>query len=165
MAPMTQRARLMLAAGASALALLLVAVVRGKDWVLYNDSPSVPVGFYLRSNAEPGVGAFVTVRARDVASAYAAQRGFTDDGDRFIKRIAAGEGEEVCARGDAVTVGGRTTARAVRDSAGRALPRWEGCHILHRREFFLLGDTSDSFDSRYFGIVQSDQIEGVWRPL
>jgi type IV secretory pathway protease TraF len=48
---------------------------------------------------------------------------------------------------------------------GRVLPTWRGCRVLHDGEFFVIGDTPDSFDSRYFGVVRADQIEGVWRPL
>ena len=32
-------------------------------------------------------------------------------------------------------------------------------------EVFLLGDTADSFDSRYWGPVRLTAIDGVWRPL
>jgi type IV secretory pathway protease TraF len=28
-----------------------------------------------------------------------------------------------------------------------------------------MGETADSFDSRYFGIVREDAIEGVWKRL
>ena len=51
------------------------------------------------------------------------------------------------------------------DSGRRVLPSWSGCRVLEENELFLVGDTPDSFDSRYFGIVTVDEIEGVWRPL
>ncbi len=94
-----------------------------------------------------------------------AMRHFTDRGDRFIKRVAAREGVRVCAEGQSVSVGPETLTRATHDSAGRALPTWEGCRVLHAGEVFLLGETRDSFDSRYFGIVREDAIEGVWKRL
>lgn len=147
------------------LALLAAGWINRRDGVLYNASPSVPTGFYVRIDAPVREGAFVTVRAADVAGAYAALRHFTDDGDRFIKRVAARAGTEVCAHAETVTVGEVSFARAERDSAGRALPTWEGCHVLQADELFLMGETPDSFDSRYFGIVREDAIEGVWRRL
>jgi conjugative transfer signal peptidase TraF len=131
--------------------------------VLFNATPSVPTGFYVRTDAPMREGAFVSVRAVDVAEDYATLRGFTDAGDRFIKRIAARAGVRVCAEGESVSVGTVSYARQRSDSAGRTLPTWEGCHVLHDGEVFLLGDTPDSFDSRYFGPVSVADIEGVWR--
>lgn len=156
---------IVLALSAGAVALLAAGEWRRGDVVLFNATPSVPTGFYVRSDALVHEGAFVTVGAADVAGDYAAVRGFTDTGDRFIKRVAAREGVRVCAEGERVRVGAETLTRATHDSAGRALPTWEGCHVLHAGEVFLLGETADSFDSRYFGIVREDAIEGVWKRL
>lgn len=158
--------RTWLAIGAAAVALLAVASANGRDWLLYNHTPSVPVGWYARSSDEVVIGALVTVRARDVAPDYAAARSFTDDGNRFIKRIAANDGDSVCADGESIRINDRTVAhRASRDSEGRELPRWSGCRVLSADEVFLMGDTPDSFDSRYFGPVSTDDIEGVWQKL
>lgn len=162
---MKRRALIVLAACAGAVALLAASELNRRDVVLYNATPSVPAGFYVRSDALVHEGAFVTVRAADVAGDYAAVRQFTDTGDRFIKRVAAREGDRVCAEGERVSVGFETLTRATHDSEGRALPTWEGCHVLHAGEVFLLGETPDSFDSRYFGIVREDAIEGVWKRL
>jgi conjugative transfer signal peptidase TraF len=158
--------RTWLGIGAAAIALMGVASVNARDWLLYSRTPSVPPGWYARSSGEIVRGALVTVRAQDVAPDYAAARSFTDAGDRFIKRIAANDGDSVCAEGDAIRINDRTVAnRAVHDSQGRALPHWSGCRTLVADEVFLLGDTPDSFDSRYFGPVSADDIEGVWRPV
>lgn len=162
---MKRRALIALALSAGAVALLAAAELNRRDVVLFNATPSVPTGFYLRSDAPLREGAFVTVRAADVARDYAVMRHFTDTGDRFIKRVAAGAGVRVCGDGASVQVGAQTLTRATHDSAGRALPTWEGCHVLHAGEMFLMGETADSFDSRYFGIVREDAIEGVWKRL
>ncbi|GAM98928.1 conjugal transfer protein [alpha proteobacterium U9-1i] len=145
---------------------MAVASENGRDWLLYNHTPSVPVGWYARSSGEITIGALVTVRAQDAAPDYAAARNFTDAGDRFIKRIAANDGDSVCADGETIRINDRTVAhRAVHDSQGRALPYWSGCRQLSADELFLMGDTPDSFDSRYFGPVSAANIEGVWRKL
>ncbi len=156
---------LIAAACVSAVVLIAAAELNRRDVVLFNATPSVPTGFYLRTETPVVKGAFVTVRAADVAGRYATLRQFTDTGDRFIKRVAAREGDRVCAEGERVSVGLETLTRATRDSAGRALPTWEGCHVLQAGEFFLMGETPDSFDSRYFGIVREGAIEGVWKRL
>lgn len=150
----------------AALVAAFVAWPRG-DFILYNPSTSVPRGFYVRASSEPlVVGTLVTVRARDVAQAYAQQRGFVDAGVRFLKRIAAVEGDLVCAVGDEVTINDELVVQRQReDTSARALPRWEECRALRAGEVFLLGDTKDSFDGRYWGPVPVAMIEGVWRPL
>jgi len=108
----------------------------------------------------------VTLRAADASLAYAHARDFTDRTDRFIKRVAAVSDARVCAEGDRVTVPGRgAVARLARDTAGRVLPSWDGCLTLAADEVFLLGDTADSFDSRYWGAVRLSAVDGVWRPL
>jgi type IV secretory pathway protease TraF len=157
--------RALLAGFAGAAGLALACAGGAQPLVLYNGSPSVPVGFYVRTFGAPRLGDFVTVRAAAVAPVYAGLRGFADDSDRFIKRIAAGEGARVCADGARVTIGREAVRRLVRDSAERRLPAWTGCRTLRTGEVFLLGDTDDSFDSRYFGAVSLELIDGVWRPI
>ena len=156
--------RMILCIGAVTIAALAWAWLRDGDPILYNHSPSLPVGLYLRTNGPIERGAIVTVRAGDVAPGYAALRDFDGPGDRFIKRIAATQGGPVCARDDVITVNARTVAhRAAVDSSGRAWPHWPGCQGLSADDLLLLGDTPDSFDGRYFGLVQGSDIEGVWR--
>ena len=47
------------------------------------------------------------------------------------------------------------------DRMGRPLPQWEGCESLGAGEFFLLmADAPDSFDGRYFGVIQRHDIIG-----
>jgi len=144
---------------------ITLTLVSARDIVLYNPSQSLPAGFYLRVSQEPERGAIVTVRARDVAADYAELRAFTDDADRFLKRIAAAQGDVVCATGDQIIAARQTFTRLSHDRYGTALPHWEGCQRLGPGEVFLLGDTPDSFDGRYWGPTPIDQIEGVWRRL
>ncbi len=150
-------------------ALLLIATPRQgaqqNDWLIYNATASMPRGWYVRTTVPLRRGAIVTVKARNVAPAYAHVRDFDRAGDRFLKRIAAGAGAFVCASGERFTVNGNVYARQHLDRWGHALPHWDGCRRLGRNEWVLLGDTPDSFDSRYWGPVRQNLIEGVWRPL
>lgn len=155
-----------LTAGALALAGLALAGFWRLDVVLHNATPSMPVGFYLRASGPLARGSIVTVRAVDVVPGYAAERNFTDPGDRFLKRVVGAAGDVVCASGAQITLNGVLVgARKNRDSAGRVLPTWEGCITLDGVQVFLLGDTADSFDGRYWGPTPIDRIEGVWRKV
>lgn len=133
--------------------------------LLYNPSPSVPVGFYVRAAGQPELGDFVTVPALRAAPLYAHERNFTDRTDRFIKRVAATSGQFVCVQGDSVSAGARVVHRLSHDSAGRQLPAWLGCRTLASDEVFLLGDADDSFDGRYWGPTRLEDIDGPWRPV
>lgn len=152
--------------GGAALALAALVFASGgasRDVVLFNHSPSVPVGFYIRDSAALAPGMFVTVRARDVAPIEAAAHRYDDEGDRFIKRLAAIADQEVCSNGRVLSVDGIEVA-VVQNSA--ASPQgWVGCRTLASSEILLLGDSADSFDGRYWGPIRSELIEGVWRPL
>lgn len=144
-------------------ALVFVSGRASQDVVLFNHSPSVPVGFYVRESGDAERGMFVTVRARDVAPTEAAAHDYDEEGDRFIKRLAAVAGQHVCSDGRILSVDGVEVAM-VQNRAG-APPGWVGCRTLASSEILLLGDSADSFDGRYWGPIRSDLIEGVWRPL
>lgn len=151
------------AAGA---AIVAFALPGAQDRILYNHTPSVPVGLYLRTDAPIARGAFVTVRAADVAPDAARARGFDGERDRFIKRVAAVAGDRLCAEGDTLTINqGAPIERRAQDHAGAALQRWTGCRELLENEVLLLGDAAQSFDGRYWGPIDRNLVEGVWRPL
>jgi len=140
-----------------------VAVSTVSDVVIYNASPSMPQGIYVRMHSPVVRQSIVTVRARDVALNYATARRFTEANDRFLKRVAALDGDVVCAFGPLVTINHQLTLqRRTLDDVGRTLPAWSGCRRLDN-QVFLVGDTADSFDGRYWGPVTSELIEGVWR--
>ncbi|PKP80388.1 MAG: S26 family signal peptidase [Alphaproteobacteria bacterium HGW-Alphaproteobacteria-18] len=141
-----------------------LAVLRPQELVLYNPSESLPKGFYVQTEGELTLGAIVTIRSVDAAPEYAARRNFTDTGDRFLKRIAAVEGDTVCADVSLIRINDVQVAeRAETDPAGDPLPSWNGCVTLAGGEVFLLGDHPGSFDGRYWGLSQRADLTGPWR--
>lgn len=157
---------LVLTSVAAAAAIAAFALPAAQDRLLYNHTPSVPVGLYVRTDAPVARDAFVTVRAADVAPEAARARDFEGERDRFIKRVAAMAGDRVCAEGQTLTINdGAPIARRSHDSAGAALQRWTGCRTLMEDEVLLMGDAEQSFDGRYWGPIDRNLIEGVWRPL
>lgn len=157
--------RFALLAACCAVTVLLLAPFLTRDLILFNHSPSVPGGFYIRTGQPLERGMLATVRALDVAPEMAHERGYDGEDDRFIKRIAALGGQTVCGDGETVSVDGRVAATVYR-AEGRAAPSgWVGCRTLSADEILLLGDSADSFDGRYWGPVSVRVIEGVWRPL
>ena len=149
-------------------------VCLGAPWIhppirlVYNASPSVSLGWYLRVPASRlAVGMFVVARLPPAAARLAADRGYLPITVPVVKRIAAAHGEYVCERSRVLSIDGRPVARAlIADSAGRPLSAWSGCLTLTRGAYLLLGDgRPDSYDSRYFGPVTAGAILGRAIPL
>jgi conjugative transfer signal peptidase TraF len=161
----TYRALVLGAAILSALATSVTLVPTPR--LVWNASASAPIGLYWRVTGAPSRGDLVLAHAPLWARKLAAERRYLRFGVPILKRVAAVAGDAVCAAGDAILIDGTLVARRLAaDPIGRPLPRWEGCETLGAGEFFLLmGDVPDSFDGRYFGLIQRHDIIGRLVPL
>jgi conjugative transfer signal peptidase TraF len=129
--------------------------------VIWNASPSVPVGLYLVTKAPRRVGDLVVFRLPPVIAAFAARRGYLPTSAYLLKPIAAVAGDLVCRFGERVLVRGVLAGIAEdTDADGNAMPTWQGCRILQTGEVFVLADHPRSFDSRYFGPLDAASIAG-----
>jgi conjugative transfer signal peptidase TraF len=127
--------------------------------LIWNASPSQPVGLYRVERRRARVGDRVLVRLPPRFAAFAARRSYLARKAYLLKPVAAVSGDRVCRWGAQVSVRGRRAARARwQDGLGRDLPVWQGCHRLTPGELFLLAADADSFDSRYFGAVSRDAV-------
>jgi type IV secretory pathway protease TraF len=151
-------------AAIAGLSLLGAAAARhGAALLLLNESPSLPEGLYLRApDRTARVGAIVAVRQPATAAPYLARLGMPPD-VRLLKRIAAAGGDIACRAAGTVSVAGRRFHALDHDRRGVKLPGWSGCRRLGADEVFVVGDTPNSFDSRYFGPVPEARLDGVFR--
>lgn len=136
--------------------------------LVYNASPSVPLGYYrIRPVKDLALGDLVLVQTPDPVRALASARRYLPDDVPMLKTVAALSRDEVCARGlDIFINGSHAATRQVRDPSGRPMPFWQGCIRLHEDDVFLLNkDVPLSFDGRYFGIVKRQLIRGQAVPL
>lgn len=135
---------------------------------IWNASASVPIGLY---RMVPGNHVAVTdlavVMPPDDLAVFLDQRRYLPRGLPLIKRVLALSGTTVCRRGNAIIAYDAIYGQALaRDTRGRSLPDWHGCHTLHDGEaFFMNWDSPDSFDSRYFGPLPLSTIVGRAIPL
>jgi len=145
----------------------LATLARPAPWLVWNASASAPIGLYRVLPSKPIRGDLVLVRTPSSVRQLAAERGYLPQNVPLVKRVAALDGDIVCARDDEISVNGRAVAeRMARDRLGRPLPGWSGCHLLDGDEAFLLMETvADSFDSRYFGPIPTTAIIGRLVPL
>jgi conjugative transfer signal peptidase TraF len=152
-------------AGTSAAATLLWPP---RPVLVWNASASSPLGLYRVAPAEQiRPGDMVVAWAPGWVRALADERHYLPRDVPVVKRVAAAASDRVCAAGEAVFVNGRFAARRRSvDAAGRPLPWWTGCEDLRGDELFLLMPGSpDSFDGRYFGPSERQEIIGEARLL
>ena len=139
--------------------------------LIWNASASAPIGLYAvlpegRLRHGDMAFAFAPPPARELA----ARRHYLPRNVPLLKRVVAMEGDRVCASDLALSINGRSVAfRRKADRLGRPLEAWQGCITIRRDELFLLmTDSPDSFDGRYFGVTERQQIVGLatalWLP-
>jgi len=151
------------ALGTTAGALLLAPILADPTpRLIWNASASTPRGLYrLSPGAMPNLRDWVVVQPPADIRTLAAERHYLPANVPLVKRVAAVAGQHVCGNGVHLLVDGFPVARQrTHDPSGRALPRWRGCRRLGSGEFLVLGETADSFDSRYFGPVRGEALLG-----
>ncbi|HET7605769.1 MAG TPA: S26 family signal peptidase [Sphingomicrobium sp.] len=156
------------AGGLGVLALGATLAWRPAPALVWNASPSSPIGLYaVASPARLRTGETAIAWPPHEARRLAARRHYLPAGVPLVKAVAATAGARVCARGRTIFVNGRAAAvRLARDRAGRVLPWWSGCRILRRGELFLLAPgVAEAFDGRYFGVTRSSQVVGAAKLL
>lgn len=156
-------------AGAGLGLLLLTTVIPSKPLLVWNASPSAPMGLYGVAHWRlPKPGDMVIARLPQRYRMLAGDRHYVPINVPLVKRVVGHAGDEICGFGASIYLNGSWVAdrRAV-DAKGRALPSWQGCLRLGERQFFLLMDDPRSFDGRYFGVTQGADIIGkatlLWR--
>lgn len=150
-------------AGPIALALAATIVQPPRPRFIWNASASAPIGLYrVTSGTGLRAGDMVIAWAPAEARALAARRHYLPLDVPLVKRVAAAEGDKVCAIGAAVSINGKPVAARRRfDREGRVLPWWRGCSRLRAGELFLLmRGAPASFDGRYFGPTRGESVVG-----
>ena len=160
-----RRATLFILLGAAALIATIVSPPRPR--LVWNASASAPIGLY---RVEPGTiartGEFVIARVSKPFRNLAARRRYIPVNVPLVKRVAAEPGDTVCALGREIFIDGRwITERQIADGRGRPMPWWSGCERLRNGALFLLMDSPDSFDGRYFGPIAPGDVIGRAIPL
>lgn len=128
-------------------------------YIVWNASPSVPIGLYGIVHRRPEVGELALVRLPDDLAEIANRQGYLPRSALLLKPVAASAVDRVCRFGADVFVQGRPAARAM-TQGGSPLP-WRGCRTLGSSELFLLAKHPTSFDSRYFGPVDTKSVIGT----
>jgi conjugative transfer signal peptidase TraF len=155
------------ALGCLVAALSVTLVIRPVPLLVWNASASAPIGLYAVDPwATIDVGDQVIARLPIRWRTFADGRCYLPKAVPAVKRVAAANGDRVCARRRTIFVNGRAIAeRLPRDGAGRPMPAWTGCLVLDPSHVFLLMPAVGSFDGRYFGMTRRPDVLGRAIPL
>jgi conjugative transfer signal peptidase TraF len=144
---------------------LVLLIGRGQQpfpALLWNASPSVPLGLYWVARRAPALGDLAIIRLPEPYRSLADSRDYIPAHIFLMKSVVAGVGDVVCRFGPIVILRPRPIAYAKpNDSSGRPLPRWRGCRRLRPNDIFVLSPDPDAFDSRYFGPVRRTNVVGT----
>lgn len=136
--------------------------------LIWNVSASVPIGLYeVRPAGALHVNELVAVQPPDALASFLDERHYLPKGAPMLKRVLALQGQTVCRADLAITVDGVAMGDALdRDSRGRPLPVWQGCQRIPDGDVFLMnGQSRNSLDGRYFGLLPITAIVGRADPL
>ena len=157
---------LSITAGLAVALIAMVSFVEFAPRVIWNATPSAPIGLYRIENITPDSGDWVLVEPRSDVREFISERGYLPSNTPLLKRVAAQNGDEICRRNEQIFVKKFYVADALWvDSLGREMPRWAGCFTLKERQYFLLNAHPKSLDGRYFGKTHRDEIIGVAVPV
>jgi conjugative transfer signal peptidase TraF len=149
----------------TAVALVLSTMGEATPAYIWNVSKSVPVGLYqLQPIGRLAVTELVAVRPPEPLATFLDLNGYLPIGVPMLKRVLALPGQTVCRKGLTISVDGIDVGDALsRDSRGRPLPVWQGCHAV---ELFLMNwQSEDSLDGRNFGFVPNSSVIGKALPV
>ena len=152
----------------TAVALVLSTMEEVTPAYIWNASKSVPIGLYqLQPVGGLAVTELVAVRPPEPLATFLDLNGYLPIGVPMLKRVLALPGQMVCRKGLTISVDGIDMGDALsRDSRGRPLPVWQGCHSVEPDELFLMNwQSEDSLDGRYFGFVPNSSVIGKALPV
>lgn len=168
--------RSMAAVAVGGICLLLIGGASYAVGIRVNTTKSIPVGLYWATDAPVIKGAYVMFcPPRTAVFDEAKQRGYIGAGfcpggyGYMMKRVMGDGGDAIRVTPEGVLVNGQILALSApysTDKAGKLLPRWADQYTLGSTELLLMSDVSGtSFDARYFGPIDTQQVKGVIRPI
>lgn len=130
-----------------------------------NYSPSIPEGIYLIYDRPAHVGDYTFLTDSTILH-FSHHRGYSAPHTFMGKKVVAGAGDTITINDRGIFINGVKLANSRPhrvDSKGRAMPSISKTVVLGEGQYVLYGHNPLSFDSRYFGIVDSSDIAKTLR--
>ena len=165
---MTPRFKTLATTLCGAVALTAPIVLEITPAYIWNASESVPIGLYrVQSADELFVTELLVVQPPEPLATFLDLNGYLPAGLPMLKRVLALPWQIVCRSGLTISVDGIEMGEARdRDSRGRPLPKWHGCHVVGDGELFVMNwQSANSLDGRYFGFLPRSAVMGRALPV
>jgi conjugative transfer signal peptidase TraF len=140
------------------------------NYIIRNNTSSEPTGLYfVKTPVDIEVGKRYTIKIPVLE--LSKKLGLEPNVKTFLKTVVAKAGDVIQVTNDGVLVNGKLlpNSKGVQSVRGIELhPLPIGYkHRLKQNEYFMLGQTARSFDSRYFGVIKRKDIlkEAFWFAL
>ncbi|MDH3661711.1 MAG: signal peptidase I [Alphaproteobacteria bacterium] len=131
----------------------------GIDWQVERCLPDTRVVLIDLRSEMPKRGSLVAFRGEGLAPIF-------PDGTHMVKILVGLPGDRVVITPKTTTVNGLDVAAGLdlADRLGQRPEAFERSFTIPDDQFFAVGISSTSFDSRYFGLIKRDQVIGkAWR--
>lgn len=148
----------------STLFFIFLGVNNAQPKVIFNFTPSIPLGVYLVTDNQSFAKGDVLVFAppESVETIVQNRKWLVKKRGYLLKPIVAVSGDFVCIENNHFYVNNSDFGEVKsHDKEGRDLPDYHFCGTVSTGTFFVGVQKSDSFDSRYFGPIKDTQIIGV----
>ena len=150
------------------LALLIGQLKRLGYHLTYVVTPSVPRGLYLvvpTKNIQ--LNDMIEFIPPTIEGDFAKSHQWFQSNRPLVKYVFAQAGDHVCTKNQAIFINGKKTAPIYGHyDDNKLLPKFAICDKIDGEQYLLLSTKSTkSFDSRYFGLISSQQIRGRAIPI
>jgi conjugative transfer signal peptidase TraF len=156
--------------------IVLLLFVYGKNKLIINTSPSIPLGIYALKpiSGQLKQNDLIAFCLNKKDQDFALSRGYILAGTRcngstpLLKSIIAIPGDKVTLTNNEIIVNNKIYNYPTQqyDSKHRLLPSWPRGNYQNTQGFWVIGTNSNkSWDSRYFGSINRSQIIFLLKPL
>ncbi len=150
------------------LLIALSTLIIDRKMMIYNYTDSMEHGFYLIKDKENyDYNDVVVFEVPESVRDLVYERGYLKHNEYLMKKVKAKSGDYACVKGEYTYIKGEILARNMNyDSAGREMPKSDFCGDIGDRKLFVaIEDIDQSFDSRYFGLIDEKDVIGIAKPL
>lgn len=144
--------------------IFLGMVIFGSKHVLRNITISEPLGWYWLSSPKPvQIGNIYTIKVPVEFLSLVKHLGYKSNAKALFKKVVAKEGDVIKVTDDGILINNKLMPNSLGIKTFKGIllqPLPVGYQYqLKANEYFMMGNTSHSFDSRYFGVVKESDIE------